>query len=73
MNLLLFLSLVKVSFGAMPNLVSINGAWTEWSTVATPCLKNITGKGLFPVSCGGGKTIRRRSCTNPAPQVNNET
>jgi len=47
--------------------VSINGKWTTWSAVATPCLKTIGGEEQ-EVSCGGGKTIRRRSCTNPAPQ-----
>ena len=38
---------------------AINGGWSPWSNVATPC--NAT--------CGGGKMIRRRSCTNPTPQV----
>ena len=38
---------------------AINGGWSPWSNVATPC--NVT--------CGGGKMLRRRSCTNPTPQV----
>ena len=38
---------------------AINGGWSPWSIVASPC--NVT--------CGGGKMLRRRSCTNPTPQV----
>ena len=38
---------------------TIDGGWSPWSNVATPC--NAT--------CGGGKMIKRRSCTNPTPQV----
>ena len=38
---------------------TIHGGWSPWSSVSTPC--NAT--------CGGGKMIRRRSCTNPTPQV----
>ena len=38
---------------------TVDGGWSPWSNVATPC--NAT--------CGGGKMIRRRSCTNPTPQV----
>ena len=38
---------------------TIDGGWSPWSYVATPC--NAT--------CGGGKMLRRRSCTNPTPQV----
>ena len=41
------------------SIPTINGGWSPWSNVATPC--NAT--------CGGGKMIRRRSCTNPTPQV----
>ena len=41
------------------SISTINGGWSPWSNVATPC--NAT--------CGGGKMMRRRSCTNPIPQV----
>ena len=37
----------------------INGGWSPWSRVGTPCSKK----------CGGGKMSRKRSCTNPVPQV----
>ena len=43
----------------LKSITTINGGWSPWSNVATPC--NAT--------CGGGKMIRRRSCTNPTPQV----
>ena len=42
---------------------TIHGGWSPWSIVATPC--NAT--------CGGGKMMRRRSCTNPTPQVSKVT
>ena len=42
---------------------TIHGGWSPWSNVATPC--NAT--------CGGGKMMRRRSCTNPTPQVSKVT
>ena len=49
-------------------VTSINGGWSPWSLVTTSCLKEIDGV-LQEVTCGGGKTIKRRSCTLPAPQV----
>ena len=49
-------------------MLTINGGWSPWSTVATPCIREINGA-MVDVSCGGGKMIRRRSCTNPEPQV----
>ena len=49
--------------------ITINGGWSPWSTIATDCLReNLKGR-LVPVTCGGGKMIRTRSCTNPVPQV----
>ena len=49
--------------------ITINGGWSPWSTVATPCLReNLKGKQVL-VTCGGGKMTRKRSCTNPVPQV----
>ena len=42
--------------------ITVHGGWSPWSTVYTPC--NAT--------CGGGKTVRRRSCSYPKPQVNNK-
>ena len=49
--------------------ITINGNWSPWSTMATPCLReNLKGQ-LVPVTCGGGKMTRTRSCTNPVPQV----
>ena len=58
---------IKVS-NAMNNMITINGGWSPWSTVATPCVREINGVNVN-VSCGGGVMIRRRSCTNPEPQV----
>ena len=52
-----------------PRTITINGNWSPWSTIATPCLReNLKGQ-MVPVSCGGGKMTRKRSCTNPVPQV----
>ena len=49
--------------------ITIHGGWSPWSTVATPCLRK-NAKGFYvPVTCGGGMTTRKRSCTNPVPQV----
>lgn len=47
---------------------AVDGGWSPWSTVATPCVKELDGY-LVPVTCGGGKMIRKRSCSNPTPQV----
>ncbi|XP_068212021.1 adhesion G-protein coupled receptor D1-like [Palaemon carinicauda] len=40
--------------------VDIDGAWSPWSSMATPCTK----------TCGGGVHLKVRSCTNPSPQGN---
>ena len=49
--------------------ITIHGGWSPWSTVATPCLRK-NEKGFYvPITCGGGMTTRKRSCTNPVPQV----
>lgn len=50
------------------NMITINGGWSPWSTVATPCMRKIDGV-YQNVTCGGGEMTRRRSCTNPEPQV----
>lgn len=39
-------------------VININGQWSPWSTVESPC----------NASCGGGVTVKVRSCTNPRPQ-----
>lgn len=39
-------------------IINIDGNWSPWSTVATPC----------NASCGGGVQTKVRSCTNPRPQ-----
>lgn len=65
-------SIVCLSFVSgqqKPRTITIDGGWSPWSTVATPCLrKNLKGI-LVPVTCGGGQRERKRSCTNPVPQV----
>ena len=52
------------------NMITINGGWSPWSTVATPCQRMVNGMKI-DVTCGGGEMVRRRSCTNPEPQVRN--
>ena len=49
--------------------ITIDGGWSPWSTVATSCLRENLKGHLVPVTCGGGKMTRIRSCTNPVPQV----
>jgi len=39
-------------------IITIDGNWSPWSTLSTPC----------NASCGGGVKTRVRSCTNPRPQ-----
>ena len=69
--LLLLISLTNlqnVVLAQDPDL-TINGGWSPWSTVATPCMRpNARGR-LEEVFCGGGMKTRKRSCTNPVPQV----
>lgn len=43
---------------AMTATFDIDGGWSPWSLMATPCSK----------SCNGGVFLKVRSCTNPTPQ-----
>ena len=45
--------------------VPIDGNWSPWSSVATPCIDKLTGD---KVECGGGVRLRYRSCTDPEPR-----
>ena len=63
----LFLMRIDLS-NAISDMITINGGWSPWSTVATPCSRMINGISTN-VTCGGGIMKRRRSCTNPEPQV----
>ena len=66
--LISFINLQNVVLAQDPDL-TINGGWSPWSTVATPCMRpNARGR-LEEVFCGGGMKTRKRSCTNPVPQV----
>ncbi|TRY76932.1 hypothetical protein TCAL_10625 [Tigriopus californicus] len=48
--------------------INIDGQWSPWSTITTPCMRaNVQGQ-MMPVTCGGGTQRRIRSCTNPRPQ-----
>ena len=69
--LLLLISLINlqnVILAQDPDL-TINGGWSPWSTVATPCMRPNERGRLEEVFCGGGMKTRKRSCTNPVPQV----
>ncbi len=43
----------------------IDGEWSPWSTLNTPCFNMKSGK-LAP--CGGGLMKRHRSCSHPVPR-----
>ena len=44
----------------------LDGNWSPWSTIATPCFRPKTGQ---RVECGGGVQFRYRSCSNPTPRA----
>jgi hypothetical protein len=50
-------------------LISLDGAWSPWSTVTTNCIKFNGDGSISTVTCGGGTQQQYRSCTNPKPQV----
>ena len=52
-----------------PRIITVDGGWSPWSTVATPCVRPNAAGVPVNVSCGGGVMMERRSCTNPKPQV----
>ena len=43
---------------AVKVIINIDGNWSPWSRIDTPC----------NASCGGGVRVKTRSCTNPRPQ-----
>ncbi len=49
--------------------LSIDGGWSPWSTIPTPCLRENAQGEKVEVTCGGGTQMKIRSCTNPRPQV----
>ena len=54
-------------------VINIDGGWSPWSSISTPCLRQNAAGAMVPVTCGGGKQTKVRSCTNPRPQVNLNT
>ncbi|KAG7154006.1 adhesion G-protein coupled receptor D1-like [Homarus americanus] len=46
-----------VTLVCVSQAVDIDGAWSDWSVIRTPCTK----------SCNRGSSTRVRSCTNPRP------
>jgi hypothetical protein len=54
-------------------VININGAWSPWSRISTPCLRKNKQGVMVSVSCGGGLQTKVRSCTNPRPQVREMT
>ncbi|XP_059096721.1 uncharacterized protein LOC131891214 [Tigriopus californicus] len=55
----------KVNENALTGSATIDGGWTPWSILDTPCFNKRTGS---KVDCGGGIQYRHRSCTNPEPR-----
>jgi len=66
--LLLFLATSAPSADAAQNIINIDGLWSPWSTISTPCLRENALGSKVEVTCGGGSQTRIRSCTNPKPQ-----
>ena len=60
---------VSLAEGAGQRVINIDGGWSPWSSISTPCLRQNAAGAMVPVTCGGGKQTRVRSCTNPRPQV----
>ncbi len=54
-------------------VITIDGGWSPWSTVSTPCMRPNSLGVMVNVTCGGGTMLQRRSCTNPIPQVKTHT
>ena len=48
-----------------PNKAHVDGNWSPWSTLGTPCFSERTG---VRTECGGGVQYRYRSCSNPHPR-----
>ena len=46
----------------------LDGGWSPWGKLETPCVKNAISSEL--AKCNGGVRIRYRSCSMPVPQVN---
>nr|XP_045582766.1 adhesion G-protein coupled receptor D1-like [Procambarus clarkii] len=57
-NLVLVLGVLVALNAQVSYAQDINGNWSDWSVIGTPCTK----------SCDGGVTTKVRSCTNPAPE-----
>ena len=63
-------ALLAATVNCQVRVITIDGGWSPWSTVSTPCMRNNALGVPVNVSCGGGQMLQRRSCTNPVPQVN---
>ena len=48
----------------------LDGGWSPWGKLETPCVKGFGSISSVLVKCNGGVRIRYRSCTMPVPQVN---
>jgi hypothetical protein len=44
---------------------TVDGSWSPWSTLDTPCVNVATGR---LATCGGGVQMRYRSCSEPMPR-----
>ena len=59
---------ITVSISSTTNFTydAIDGGWSPWSKIVTPC--HVKANENVRVDCGGGVRKRFRSCTHPVPQ-----
>lgn len=59
-------ALAAIIAGEAP--VRIDGGWSPWSTISSPCMRQLADGTWTEATCGGGQLTKIRSCTNPIPQ-----
>ncbi len=58
---LLCLTELEVASGADQIIINVDGQWSPWSTIATPCQRANKDGIKVLVTCGGGEQVRNMS------------